>query len=87
MRRIERINWDRLLIKFNDQNGCTREHVERFLNLPYKNKIFFTCKEWGLDSKEIITIFQPFHKEHMLVSYEPFGKNKYIDMTEVINSL
>ena len=87
LRRIERVNWDRLLIKFNDQNGCTSEHVERFLNLPYRNKVFFTCKKWGFDHKDIITICQPFHKEHMLVSYEPVGKSKYIDITKVLNSL
>ncbi|MGM9904988.1 DUF1919 domain-containing protein [Lactobacillus sp.] len=26
-RRIKRINWDRLLVKFNDLNGCTRKDV------------------------------------------------------------
>lgn len=45
-RRINRINWDRLLIKFNDQNGCTDKSVRDFMALPFTNKIFFTCKEW-----------------------------------------
>ena len=45
-RRIKRINWDKLLVKFNDQNGCTETEVNRFMGLPYKNKLFFTCKEW-----------------------------------------
>lgn len=46
-RRIKRINWDKLLVKFNDQNGCTAEEVEAFMGLHYKNKLFFTCKEWS----------------------------------------
>ena len=33
-------------MKFNDQNGCTETEVNRFMGLPYKNKLFFTCKEW-----------------------------------------
>ena len=45
-RRIKRINWDKLLIKFNDQNGCTEKEVERFMELPFRNKLFFTCKHW-----------------------------------------
>ena len=45
-RRIKRINWDKLLVKFNDQNGFTETDVENFMKLPFKNKLFFTCKEW-----------------------------------------
>lgn len=43
-RRVKRINWNRLLIKFNDQNGCMEKEVNQFMNLNYKNKVFFTCK-------------------------------------------
>lgn len=39
-RRIQRINWDKLLVKFNDQNGCTETEVEKFMSLPFKNKLF-----------------------------------------------
>ncbi len=55
-RRIQRINWNRLLIKFNDQNGCDIADVETFLNLPYKNKIFFTCKNWPLENRGGISL-------------------------------
>ena len=33
-RRIKRINWNKLLVKFNDQNGCTAEEVDKFMKLP-----------------------------------------------------
>ena len=45
--RIKRINWDKLLMKFNDQNGCAAEEEDKFMQLPFKNKLFFTCKHWS----------------------------------------
>lgn len=45
-RRVQRINWNKLLIKFNDQNGCTEKEVNKFMKMAYKNKLFFTCKVW-----------------------------------------
>ena len=47
-RRVQRINWDNLLIKFNDQNGCKQKNVEDFMNLKYKNKLFLHVKS-GLE--------------------------------------
>ena len=62
-RRIKRINWDRMLVKFNDQNGCTEK------------------EGW-------YTVIHQFPKhDFIMASYEPFGKNKYIDITSVINKL
>ena len=45
-RRVQRINWNKLLVKFNDQNGCTETEVSMFMKMPFKNKVFFTCKHW-----------------------------------------
>ena len=87
-RRIKRIHWDRLLVKFNDQNGCTEKHVEAFTQLPFKNKVFFTCKEWNCVPKEAYTMIRqlPRH-DFIMASYEPFGKSRYLDLTAVINGL
>lgn len=41
-KRKTRVNKRNLLVKYNDQNGFTRECFERFAELPYKNKLFFT---------------------------------------------
>ena len=38
-RRCKRINWEKMIIKFNDQNGCTKADAQAFLDLPYKNKL------------------------------------------------
>lgn len=87
-RRCKRINFDKLLIKFNDQNGCTEQEVRTFLDLPIKNKLFFTCKKWnGISNDSIIVIKQPFFHEYVKASYEPFGRNKYIDITKILNNL
>ena len=87
-RRIKRINWDKLLIKFNDQNGCTEKEVERFMELPFRNKLFFTCKHWPNENGGGYTVIHQFPKhEFIMASYEPFGKSKYIDITKVLNNL
>lgn len=91
-RRCARIRWDKLLIKFNDQNGCSEEHIERFAGLDFENKLFFTSKRWD---ESLVKKFgagycyiQQFReREHVLASYEPFGRSRIIDINQVINSL
>lgn len=43
-RRVQRINWNKLLIKFNDQNGCTEKEVNKFMKMAYKNKLFLLAR-------------------------------------------
>ncbi len=86
--RIERINWNRILYKFNDQNGATKEQILQFLNMPLKNKICFIVKKEFFIDKSIILIRQPGDKESGInASREPFGKSKYIDLNKLINEL
>lgn len=86
-RRCQRIHYKKLLVKFNDQNGCTERDLKNFMSLPYKNKLFFTCKDWKMKSDIIVKVNQPFNKEFIQASYEPFGRTKYIDVTQIINNL
>ena len=86
-RRIQRIHWNKLLVKFNDQNGCTEEDVNNFMELSYNNKLFFTCKTWK-NVRGGYTVIRQFPRHNFIMaSYEPFGKSKYIDITSVINQL
>jgi len=73
-RRCKRVNFKNILFKFNDQNGCTRQDLEKFLKLPHKNKIFYTCKDWGFSSPVIKKIRQPRCYSTITTSHEPFGK-------------
>ena len=46
-RRAKRINWDNLIIKFCDQNGCTAKHIKEFNKIAkYKKMICFTAKQY-----------------------------------------
>lgn len=85
-RRKKRINWNNLIIKFNDQNKCSEKNVEDFYSLDYKNKLFFTVKDWNIKEK-YIKIKQPFEKKFIKASYEPFGNTKYIDINKFINNM
>lgn len=50
-RRKKRVNFDKIIYKFNDQNNCTIEELKEFEAFPAKNKILFTGKQYeGIDS-------------------------------------
>ncbi|SFF09202.1 DUF1919 domain-containing protein [Trichococcus pasteurii] len=84
--RCQRVCWERILIKFNDQNGCTAQHLNIFDKLPYKNKISFAVKKYeSLNS--VVTIKTPKKHTFIRASYEPFGKNRNIDINSLINKL
>lgn len=46
-KRKKRINLSNLIVKFNDQNECSEQHLIEFDRLPYKNKICFTAREYA----------------------------------------
>lgn len=84
-RRVKRINWDNLLVKFNDQNLCKEKDMKEFLELPFENKLFFTVKDWDTDG--YLKFKQPFEKKFIKASYEPFYKNSKINITTYLNNL
>lgn len=52
-RRVRRINWNHLIIKFSQQNLATIDHLIAVDRLPYKDKIIFTTGDYGLSSQVI----------------------------------
>ena len=83
--RAKRINYNKILYKFNDQNGCTKELIEKFSKMNLKNKICFTSKNYALDN--VIFINSSKKYKEIKASYEPFGSSKYININNLINNL
>lgn len=86
VRRCERINWDNILFKFNDQNCCKKYHLKAFDKLSYPNKICFTAKEHK-ELKTVIFIKAASKQSAIQYYYEPFGKSKHVNITKFINSM
>lgn len=86
--RIKRVNKNRLIFKFNDQNGATREQIERFMELPLEHKLCFVATQECKVNDDVIFIKQPRkYSEGVKASREPFGKSRYIDLTKYINNI
>ncbi len=87
-RRCKRIKWDKLLIKFNDQNGCNENHIRAYEQLPFKNKLFFTVKDWPVEKwNGYYKVRQCINHDFITASHEPWGKNKYVNLEVIINNL
>lgn len=85
-RRCSRINYNALIVKFNDQYCCTREHIEKFMNLPYKNKLFFSSKKLEYYPESIY--IKQFPKcDFIQTLYEPFGANIKFNLNKYLNDL
>lgn len=85
-RRLKRINWNRLLVKFDDQNGCSSNEIYKFESLPFKNKICFVSSPHP-DCRSAVLIEKTSRFGYVPTSYEPFGKSRNCDITQIINNL
>lgn len=84
--RLERINYNRLIIKFNDQNLFNIKHLIDFEKLPYKNKICFT----GRPYKEYSTViwFKEYKKNGYVVNDTKIRHwRKYFNVIKYINNM
>ena len=87
-RRVERVNRENLLVKFNDQNDCTLRHIEQFVSLPYQNKICFVSrKEFVIDSSVIYIPQFSAKGRGIKASREPYGQNRYCNVTMLLNGM
>ncbi|MCW3999404.1 MAG: DUF1919 domain-containing protein [Candidatus Bathyarchaeota archaeon] len=90
MRRVKRINWDDLFIIYSDGAGVAagaeydfkEEYFQRFLKLPYKNKVFFSAKP-----REGCAVLVEEFKGHECVwdSTKSRVYEKYFDVTAWLN--
>ena len=85
-KRCKRVNMNKLIVKFNNQNGCKYEHIIKFDNVNIKNKIFFSTEVHdGVQSE--IYIKHCKKEKSIPASLEPFVKSKYININKLINDL
>ena len=83
-KRKKRINFDKIIYKFNDQNNCTIEDLEAFNNFTQKNKILFTAQKYdSIDSY----VLKKFEKDGYVVD-DTKNKNikKYFNIYNYINN-
>ena len=86
--RVKRVNWNKLIFKFNDQNGATKEDMEKWIQIPLDHKLTFVAKPDLKITNEIILIKQPRNSESGIkASKEPLGNSRYLNVTKIINEL
>lgn len=85
-RRKKRINWNNLIVKFNDQNLCNEELIYEFDSLKFSNKLCFTAKHYeGLKS---VVVFDEYSNEQFVLNDTKKSiYKKYIDTTKYINNM
>ena len=82
-KRKERIHWDNLIVKMSEHNECTLELLQAFDALPYKKKVLFTTRDYGLKSQVI-------YKEYLNkgdIKNNTAHFRKYVNLTNLINGL
>lgn len=87
--RVKRVNFEKMIVKFNDQNGATPKDIEDFMQLPIKNKLCFVSDKRFCVSEGVILVKQPKRCGSMGIkaSREPFGDKKHFKLTDYINAL
>lgn len=81
-RRVERINWSNIYVKFCDRDGCTKDLIEEFDKLDFQNKVCFTAKPYPhLKSVVLLKNSQGLeHVEDELTMYK-----RYFDVADWLN--
>lgn len=80
-RRSKRVNLDNVYVFMTDKDGCTYEDIKQFNELPYKNKVIFTHKEYPeFPSAFYIPGFEEEGEVGILSDFKPqFLKRRYLD--------
>lgn len=83
-RRVKRINWDNLIIKFSYMNDCTDEHIHQFEQIVRKRN----CKSFVFVSHEFKeypnAIVIPARPDGQ-IGNDTFYWNRYINVEALIN--
>lgn len=83
-RRKQRINYDKIIYKFCEQNLCTYEHLKKFNDFDARNKICFTYNKYPELNTIQFSEFEKKPKEFSDTSEKIFSK--YFDIYNFVNS-
>lgn len=82
-KRCKRINYSKLIIKFNDQNLCSEKHIQLFSDLPYDNKICFSSKNYNFEGN----IHLKKYYKCDFVKEDIYSSRKYFNIVDYINDI
>lgn len=82
-RRKQRINWKKIVYKFNDQNFCRYEDLKAFDSFDAKNKICFTAKKY--EEFDTIQIKKYEKNEYVLDDIKSY--KKYFNVYNFLNNI
>lgn len=80
IRRAARVNWDNLIIKNAEMNGCTGDDVRAFDKLEYERKFIFTTRDYGISSQ---IVFKEYYLQEQ-VKDDTTLFNKYINIRNLV---
>ena len=84
-RRRTRVNFDNLLVKFNDQNGFKEEDLEQFDKLDYPHKLFFTADKKSM-KKDYCVFLKKFEKQGYVVD-DIKSSSRAVNFKKLLNRL
>lgn len=83
-RRMKRINWSNMIVKFSDTDCCTDELILEFDKMPFEHKVCFTAKKHP-SCKSLIAMKEYNGKPFVL--YEWAYSYRYYDFVKEANKI
>lgn len=83
-RRMKRINWSNMIVKFSDTDCCTDELILEFDKMPFEHKVCFTAKKQP-SCKSVIAMKEYNGKPFVL--YEWAYSYRYYDFVKEANKI
>lgn len=77
----KRINWNNLIFKMSEQNGCTFEDLKLFNQFSAEKKCLFVSRDYGLKCQVIYKEYE----DKGLVENDTNNFRKYINLYDLIN--
>ena len=81
-RRITRINWDRIILKFSYQNNCSDEDIRKFMSIDKYPKIVFSGKT--IDGCDDVLIYPRSNGKETIDETENI--DRYFNLVDLLNS-